>query len=471
MTPEFGYTESVPVSQEVKLPPPSLDTNFDFSKVPPLPQEAMPARTWPGKEQGLPPPMTPEFGYMESAPGPAALEQEQPIKKESYLGPAEIKKNLLEGEQPLTKEEKIQFLKPEYLSELSTEEYMQVWKRLHPNFVSHVTRQGYRENSWMSHKKGLHKFNDSFVELLRGGKELASKMGRDGIRTPADARQSSLTFLENIDFEKIEKDSYGNELHPNPWKKLKEHLTYTWANAEKIPDELAVHLASNHVLDQMYGAETDNQIFAVYPSDMVASQYDFSSGARGHSFTENNYMDPTHNDVFVWNKQDPLKTSLSLDSGLVFIPRTTLVDSETGSKYASYVSSTNEEGAVGVKKTLPEKPVSAETYWEDYFAKNPTLRPKHVVYYDGDPTEAVDKFLKTNGVEEKGEPVGGDLGFQENDVNNEANAHVQGDMEKKVLREAALATKLFLTMHPEYDSWKYDMGPSDHEEMDALLKG
>lgn len=39
MTPEFGYTENTPSSQESKLPPSSLDSNFDFSKVPPLPQE------------------------------------------------------------------------------------------------------------------------------------------------------------------------------------------------------------------------------------------------------------------------------------------------------------------------------------------------------------------------------------------------------------------------------------------------
>lgn len=45
-----------------------------------------------------------------------------------------------------------------------------------------------------------------------------------------------------------------------------------------------------------------------------------------------------------------------------------------------------------------ENTVSAKQYWEDYFAKNPHLKPKHIVYYDGDPTVAILEFQQRNGI-------------------------------------------------------------------------
>ena len=45
-----------------------------------------------------------------------------------------------------------------------------------------------------------------------------------------------------------------------------------------------------------------------------------------------------------------------------------------------------------------ENTVPAKEYWESYFQKNPTLRPKHIQYYDGSPTSAVYEFQQKNGI-------------------------------------------------------------------------
>lgn len=56
---------------------------------------------------------------------------------------------------------------------------------------------------------------------------------------------------------------------------------------------------------------------------------------------------------------------------------------------------------------LAENAVPAEEYWEGYFREHPSLRPAHVIYYDGDPSAAVIKTLKEAGVlEEMPRPYG-----------------------------------------------------------------
>jgi len=45
-----------------------------------------------------------------------------------------------------------------------------------------------------------------------------------------------------------------------------------------------------------------------------------------------------------------------------------------------------------------EDTVRAEDYWEGYFSQHPERKPKHIVYYDGDPTDAVRCFIRDNGI-------------------------------------------------------------------------
>lgn len=56
--------------------------------------------------------------------------------------------------------------------------------------------------------------------------------------------------------------------------------------------------------------------------------------------------------------------------------------------------------------------ISSRQYWEEYFAQNPNLRPKRVVYYEGgNPTEALRLWRESNGITKKSEAE--DLGFPE----------------------------------------------------------
>ena len=50
------------------------------------------------------------------------------------------------------------------------------------------------------------------------------------------------------------------------------------------------------------------------------------------------------------------------------------------------------------KYKRPENTIPAKDYWEKFFSENPGLRPKHVVYYDGDPTDAIYRLQQENGI-------------------------------------------------------------------------
>ena len=53
---------------------------------------------------------------------------------------------------------------------------------------------------------------------------------------------------------------------------------------------------------------------------------------------------------------------------------------------------------LGLLYKKPEITISSQQYWEQYFTEHPEQRPTHVVYYDGDPTEALLSWQKANGI-------------------------------------------------------------------------
>jgi len=275
-------------------------------------------------------------------------------------------------------------------------------------------------------------------------------------------------------------------------------------------------VCSSDLADNFYGGEGGNETFFLFPSDVIASQYDFA-----FNWSDGNFINPVArgesqwNDVFVWPK-DLDNPGISIDSGIVFLPETTSVDSETGSKYASEIRivdgkekrvmvedkalirsfiawgkeninsgselyraareyccgnynddflETHWVGEVrkkmeemgfsldvssqvgrilfldlGVRAELTdelvdkilvwrlkegggnwkraEDTVPAKDYWESYFEKNPHLRPKHIQYYDGDPTSAIYKFQQKNGVGKADTSVveGDFLGFDDHHI-------------------------------------------------------
>ncbi len=418
---------------------------------------------------------------------------------------------------PLTNEEKRELLKPKVLTELSTEEYVALWRRLNPHFLSHVTRQGFRDhNAMVYHSSGLQEFHNGLVGVLEDEKILRPPMAvRDGLRARDEA--SIRTFLESWAL-KAENEEEAR-------KRLDSQLNFTLATAPNYPDKTAVHFAAQIVADGYYGGESDNEAFFLYPSDVLASQHDYAFNGSGKDFTQPQ-NETKWNDIFVWPStlDNP---GIPVDSGVVFLPESTSVDPETGSKYASEIkivegeekrvmiedeklvsafmewakklgdnspavqaynaayrekhdywkkpelekvcfdvlqqeisslgfdtetadkltntilsndgigafiysgkldwgNLTPEEAAHGKLKSASanwkraKETVSSREYWEKYFVKNPKQKPKHLVFYDGDPTSAIYEFQQRNniGQADVSETEGKLLGFDDHHVAN-----------------------------------------------------
>jgi hypothetical protein len=392
-----------------------------------------------------------------------------------------------------TKEEVEKYFTEEYLSSLSTEDYIELLQRFPASVVTHVTRQGLRDhNEHFWHMKGVGETTDSFKDMLQDSRLRPSWAMI--IRDDVLLRQ----HVAELFCKKAHSEEQALEaLHG--WTYL------TIGLREAIADKMAVHYYANEVANISYGAETGNEVFIIYPSMLVASQ----CLSLSNNIDKFNYkvgppsgMPEGENDVYVWDEK---AEGFSLDAGIVFLPKSTQVDSETGSKYefdesgkpkpneslindianvcktqeykeliaqardidgqlnhpeqkAKYESICDQltvmmtEGT-GMKleearyivfdkervtfnypsfgslrrvsgydpetfyskishfyfedrlkklglfyETKSDSTITAEEYWEQYFIEHPDQRPAHIVYYDGDPTEALLKWQKDNGI-------------------------------------------------------------------------
>jgi len=418
--------------------------------------------------------------------------------------------------EPINLEQKKELLDPEALAQLSEEEYIALWKRLNPHFVSHVTRQGFRDhNAMVYHSGGMQEFSNGLVDMLGDGKLLRPPIAvRGGLKSRDES--SVREWLSDYVLEA--------ENEEDAEKRLAGFLHHTIATAPKYPDETAVHFANEIVSDGYYGGERNNEVFIVYPSDVIASQHCYAFNGAQKDFTKPQ-SEQKWNDVFVWPRtvENP---GISIDAGIVFLPNETRVDPETGSKYASRVETVNGaekrvmiedeelisafvdwaenlneespvikalkeynesnkdmwsnrrdnekicfdvfrkeimqlgfpedtandiirsmfgsvngiyqfecDGKIGFgdsKKDAAinklrdasanwkraENSITAKEYWENFFQKNPQVRPRHVEYYNGDPTSAVYAFQRKHniGKADTSKADGVLLGFEENHV-------------------------------------------------------
>lgn len=228
--------------------------------------------------------------------------------------------------QPLTNPEKRELLVPEVLESLSTEEYIALWRRLNPYFLSHVTHQGFRDhNAMFYHSGGLQQFHEGFVSVLGDEKQLRPPLAINGLRTRDEVSVRAYLnrwVLEAPNQQEAE-DRFNKLLH------------FSLASAPHYPDKTAVHLATQLVADEFYGGERGNEIFFLFPSDIIASQYNFAFNGWEKDFTKPQ-SETKWNDVFVWpvTVDNP---GIPVDTGFVFLPENTPVDPDTGSKYASEV--------------------------------------------------------------------------------------------------------------------------------------
>jgi hypothetical protein len=408
--------------------------------------------------------------------------------------------------QPLSNADKRKYLTPEVLADLSMEEYIALWRRLNPDFLTHVTRQGFRDHTGMIfHTAGLGEFIEGFTSVVGDEKILRTPIAVEGLRGHDKENIKSWLNKRGI----LSAGSKDEAL-----SKLDEELDETFVSSPKYADTSAVHFASQEVADSLYGGETDNEIFFVFPTDTMVSQHAFGNVSNLRDKSTNTKS----NDVFVWpsSLNNP---GIPVDSGLVFMPKDTLVDPKTGSKYASkteeidgasvrvriedpekvknftswmlslkkeslifelyksYVASDfqgperrflshmktemkkigfdEDESSVlsnGLSKNMSalksqgkfdyydgvskensahtflkklnvnwkkaENPISSEEYWGKFFTEHPEQKPKHIVFYNGEPTQAVKAFQKKHkiGAAPDSDSASRLLGFEDNQV-------------------------------------------------------
>lgn len=227
---------------------------------------------------------------------------------------------------PLSNEQKRELLKPEVLSSLSTEQYIALWKRLNPHFLSHVTRQGFRDhNAMMYHSAGLQEFHGGFTGVMSDSRLLRPPMALGELKTRDE--DSVKAWMGDW--------VLGEETEEKARKKLDNLMNFHLSAAPTYPDKTAVHFAAQLVADDYYGGESGNEVFFIYPSDVIASQHDFAFNGGEKDFTQPQ-SETKWNDVFVW-PQTVENSGIPIDAGMVFLPKSTPVDPETGSKYASEI--------------------------------------------------------------------------------------------------------------------------------------
>ena len=229
-------------------------------------------------------------------------------------------------ELPMTVEEKREYLKPEFLASLTEAEYAALWRRLSPHRLTHVTRQGVKEGSFQEWKSG--KLFAGADAMLSDGKMLRPLLnGAEGLRL--DDEISVKRYLER-------KGIFSAANRDEAVRELDRHLNSEDFIQSMYPDRSAVHFANDIVLSEYYGSEEYNDVFVVYPADFLASQYDFSVfGKRDRNLLGRSRGD-LGSDVLVY-PDDIHNPGFSVDAGVVFLPKDTLVDPETGSKYLTEV--------------------------------------------------------------------------------------------------------------------------------------
>lgn len=224
---------------------------------------------------------------------------------------------------PLTNEQKRELLKSEVLAELTMPEYISLWRRLNPNFLTHVTRQGFRDhNGMMYHTAGIGEFSHGFTTILDDNKELRPIMEIRGLLSRDDITIQKL----------IEKSVLTASDEAEALTRLDKFVNHSIASAPAFPDRTSVHFAVEDVLNTYYGAEDGNEVFFVFPTDVIASQRVFGTEGRVNLNSSGDY--PSANNLFVWGPIEG-NGSLSIDAGIVFLPKSKLVDPSTGSKFAS----------------------------------------------------------------------------------------------------------------------------------------
>lgn len=191
-----------------------------------------------------------------------------------------------------------------HLASLSIEDYALLLKRFPNEMVAHVTRQGIRDHTGTrEHKGGLNKYTDGFMKMTEDGR----------LRSPLAVQLS----------EQDKKKAIVRYLHLDEAGGKEDALTTLDYLLTHYANINAVHFAVQEVADNFYGSERYNEIFIVFPSAHIASQYHFN----GQLTSGGGDM---WNDAWVWANEEK---GMDINAGIIFIPKDTPVSKKTGSRY------------------------------------------------------------------------------------------------------------------------------------------
>jgi len=363
-------------------------------------------------------------------------------------------------------EEVKKYFSEDFLKTLSIEDLVILLRRFPNEMVTHVTRQGIRDHTGhISHTAGFGEFSNGFQRIIEDGR-LRSPLGVYLVEK--EKEKAIAKFLRLSEFETREE-----AIEELEWITKLEYQ----GEAGTYVDKSAVHFATEDVADSYYGSEIGNEIFLVFPSAHIASQYYFSG--------QLNEKDTGYwNDQWVWINEEK---GLDINAGLVFIPENTAVNKETGSRYELNIENkpiVNEEYMNGLRKLVswsefeefakevesisddenlelerkvdllkerlaqklsikdekllkvifdynnsvslrvykddPDRiedemknaltkfgilfietkdPIPSKQYWENYFSKHPDKNPNKIIYYQGNPTEALFTWKQKNNID------------------------------------------------------------------------
>ncbi len=225
---------------------------------------------------------------------------------------------------PLTADEQERYLSEAAVISMNLKDYLTMMKRLSGYFLSHVTRYGVRQQTFMStgggHNVGVGEFMDNFTPALEAGKlnsfftnlineteyvnGILQKLVIIKIKEAKDGSTDKRAVVEEVLKELIRWDAH--DLHP--------------------ADRTTVHFASNDIAARYYGAEVGYNIYFYYPAEVIAKNYHHEWQGNTNVTAE---TDSWYNDVGVWNNGK----GVPINAGLLCIPENIKVDRKTGSQY------------------------------------------------------------------------------------------------------------------------------------------
>jgi len=231
--------------------------------------------------------------------------------------------------EPLTAEEKKSLLTVECLAPLSLGEYMALWRRLHPYVLTKVSRQGFVDYTIdRFQQKDLFFYVSDFQQELENGKLLRGRLRRRGALE--DGQGSIPDWLEYI-LEQPTKEQALEKLRDELG--ISEEIPYR-SGGISVAMDTKISLLSLDVLPEAFGAERNNAVFTLFPTDVVLSQHRFQVNKQVAL-----WVPSWNHTVDVW-PADLQQGGLSQDAGIVFLPKSAQVDPLTGSRYAAQPTST-----------------------------------------------------------------------------------------------------------------------------------